>query len=376
MLSDQSPHARPGAPLSQPERQAHAARVMLAVAIVALVALAVYLRAVIVLAFGSVVVAVALRTGSHALRRVTGWGDSAALAAVVLGTSTLLTTGVVLLGDPIGEQFATLGQTLPAALEAAVRWLDSHTIGLWLLAWWSEANDAVEWTKLAGLAGNMVGALGGALLMLVVGLYLAADPALYRRGLLWLLPQRQRASAERALAEAGHGLSRWLLGQAVAMVLVGALTAAGLALIGMPLAVPLGIIAGLLEFVPFFGAIAAGALTVLVAFSQGAAQAGYAVLVCVFVQHFEGYVIQPFVQRWAIALPPALGLISVLVFGLLFGALGVLFAVPLMVVLMVLVRELRTEEAAATVVPPGGSKPGHGAQQAATVGAWPALGDG
>jgi predicted PurR-regulated permease PerM len=124
------------------------------------------------------------------------------------------------------------------------------------------------------------------------------------------------------------------------MVLVGAMTAIGLAAIGMPVALPLGLIAGILGFVPFFGAIVAGALTVLLAFTQGATQAAYALLVCVFVQHFEGYVIQPFVQRWAIALPPALGLISVLVFGLLFGGLGALLAVPLMVVLMILVQQL------------------------------------
>ena len=136
------------------------------------------------------------------------------------------------------------------------------------------------------------------------------------------------------------------------MVLVGTMTAAGLAAIGMPLALPLGIIAGVLEFVPFFGAIAAGALIVLLAFTQGASQAAYAALMCFFVQHFEGYVIQPFVQRWAIALPPALGLISVIVFGLLFGALGALFAVPLMVVLVILVQHLWVDGALAATPPP------------------------
>lgn len=204
---------------------------------------------------------------------------------------------------------------------------------------------------MAGIAGNTIGAVGGALLMIVTGLYLAANPGLYRRGLLLLLPQPQRTRVDAALAAAGNGLSRWLLGQAVAMVLVGMMTAAGLAAIGMPLALPLGIIAGILEFVPFFGAIAAGALIVLLAFTQGAAQAAYAALVCFFVQHFEGYVIQPFVQRWAIALPPALGLISVIVFGVLFGALGALFAVPLMVVLMILVQQLWIDGALAATPP-------------------------
>ena len=136
-----------------------------------------------------------------------------------------------------------------------------------------------------------------------------------------------------------------MLGQGVAMLAVGVLTAAGLALIGMPLALPLGIIAGVLEFVPFFGTFGAGALIVLLAFTQGEAQAVYAALVCLGVQQFEGYVIQPFVQRWAIALPPALGLIAVIVFGATFGPLGVVFAVPLMVVMMLLVQRLYVEGA-------------------------------
>ncbi|HET7526994.1 MAG TPA: AI-2E family transporter [Burkholderiaceae bacterium] len=317
-----------------------APRVLFAVGAVALLLLVVYLRAVMVLAFGSVLVAVALRTSANAVRRVSPLSERAALAAVVLGMLAALAVGIVMLGRPVGEQFDALRNALPGAFEAATHWFNSHEVGLWLLRWWHNVNSDVEWTKLAGLFGSTLGALGSALLMMVVGLYLAADPGLYLRGLLQLLPRRLRARVAQALAAAGHGLARWLLGQAVAMLLVGLMTAVGLAAIGMPLALPLGIIAGLVEFVPFFGPIASAALIVLLAFAQGASQAAYAALVCFVVQHVEGYVIQPFVQRWAIALPPALGLISVIVFGLLFGTLGVLFAVPLMVVLMILVQEL------------------------------------
>ena len=190
---------------------------------------------------------------------------------------------------------------------------------------------------MAGVAGSAVGAVGGALLMLVTGLYLAANPELYRRGALRLLPTRLRGRVDRSLCAAGNGLSRWLLGQAFAMVLVGAMTAIGLAAIGMPVALPLGLIAGILGFVPFFGAIVAGALTVLLAFTQGA---GAACTSGVRIRPALRGLWSAFVRRWAIALPPALGLISVLVFGLLFGGLGALLAVPLMVVLMILVQQL------------------------------------
>ena len=108
----------------------------------------------------------------------------------------------------------------------------------------------------------------------------------------------------------------------------------------MPLALALGVIAGLFEFVPFFGPIAAGLLAVLVAFAQGPSEALYVALLFVGLQQLEGSVLVPLVQRWTVSLPPVLGLLAVVLFGTLFGPLGVLVGTPLMVVGMVLVQTL------------------------------------
>lgn len=340
MLSDESPSSFPGINPPRASGPGFVGRVLIVAGIALLALLVVHLRQVVVLAFGCVLVAVSLHSGASLLRRLTGASQRVALAGVVVGLVLLIAVGTWLLGEPIAEEFGALRVALPKGLDAITHWLNSHSIGLWLLQWWREADANLEWARVAGLFGSAVGAIGAAVMMLVVGIYLAADPGLYRRGVLHLMPYRQRARVNRALGDAGTGLSRWLLGQGVAMLAVGVLTAAGLALIGMPLAVPLGIIAGVLEFIPFFGTFGAGALIVLLAFTQGEAQALYATLVCLAVQQFEGYVIQPFVQRWAIALPPALGLIAVIVFGVAFGPLGVVFAVPLMVVVMQLVQRL------------------------------------
>ncbi len=340
MLSDESPPSFPHAAPSRAVGPGFVGRVLIVVGIALLALLLVHLRQVVVLAFGCVLVGVALRSGASWVARHSGMGDRVALAALLIGLALLVSVGIWSIGEPMSEEFGALRVALPKGLEAITRWLDSHAFGRWLLQWWREADAPLEWTKVAGLFGSAVGAIGAAVLMTVVGIYLAADPGLYRRGVLHLVPYRQRARVERALGDAGAGLSRWLLGQGVAMLAVGVLTAGGLALIGMPLALPLGVIAGMLEFIPFFGTFGASALIVLLAFTQGEAQALYAVLVCLAVQQFESYVIQPFVQRWAIALPQALGLIAVIVFGATFGPLGVVFAVPLMVVMMLLVQRL------------------------------------
>ena len=122
--------------------------------------------------------------------------------------------------------------------------------------------------------------------------------------------------------------------------MIGVLTTIGLFLIGMPLALTLGIITGLLAFVPFFGAVTAGVLMVLLAFTQGPQMALYAAVPFVGIQQAEEFLVLPFVQRWAVRLPSALGLVAVLIFSLLFGPLGALFATPLMVVAMIMVQKL------------------------------------
>ena len=124
------------------------------------------------------------------------------------------------------------------------------------------------------------------------------------------------------------------------MLAVGLLTAAGLSAIGMPLILSLSVIAAILEFVPYFGPIVTAVLIIAVAFTEGEKMALMAAVVCLAVQQLEAYVVQPVAQRWAVRLPPVLGMVAVLVFGLLFGIAGVLLAVPLMVLTLVIIRTL------------------------------------
>ena len=180
----------------------------------------------------------------------------------------------------------------------------------------------------------------------MLALYLAADPRRYLDGLVRLGPKPSRGKVRPALLKAGTGLQRWLMGQSISMLVIGAGTALGLWLLGLEQAFLLGLIAGVFAFVPVFGAIAAGLLSVLVAFVDGPRTALYVGLLFLLIQQIEEYIVLPFVQRWAVRLPPVLGLVAALAFGVLFGPLGVVFATPLMVVVMILVEELYVEEVA------------------------------
>lgn len=321
--------------------RSYTGRVVAAVAILAVAWIAWQLLHVVIIAFGAVLVASVLHGLAAPLRHRFGLPQRVALALTLLALLVLGALAALLLGERVASQIEALREAIPQALGQAMRWLQGNPIGRTLLEVWDNAKeDGMAFAQVARLATMTLGALGSALLIVVTGIYLAADTGLYRRGVLRLLPEAQRPRVEEALQAAGVGLQRWLKGQAVSMLAIGTLTAGGLLLLGMPMALTLGAITGLLAFVPFFGAVTAGALVVLLAFTQGPQMALSAALLFIAIQQAEELLILPFVQRWAVRLPPALGLLSVLIFSLLFGPLGALFATPLMVVAMILVQKL------------------------------------
>jgi predicted PurR-regulated permease PerM len=323
------------------EPRSYTARVIVAVALVVLAYGALHALDIVILVFGAVLVAVTLHTLAQPLVLRLHWPPRLALAAVVLALLVLAALGVGLVGDQVVGQLQALRQVLPQALADLTRWLDTSAIGLALLELWNSIRlDQAAWSRVAGMATLTLSAIGTMALMVVTGIYLAADPLPYRRGLLRLVPHLHRSRVDDALRAAGTGLSRWLMGQGVSMLAVGGLTTAGLWALGVPQALSLGLIAGTLAFVPLVGTLSAAALIVLSAFTQGPQQALYVAVLCVAVQQVEEYLLMPFVHRWAVALPPALGLLAVVIFGTLFGLVGVLLATPLMVVSMILIDKL------------------------------------
>ena len=187
--------------------------------------------------------------------------------------------------------------------------------------------------------------LGGALVFIFfVGLYLAASPAIYRDGVLILLAREHRARGRAVLSALGKALRWWLLGRAVTMTLMGLLTWLALSLADMPLALILGVIAGLFLFVPYLGSVAAAIPAILIALVESPAKALWIAVIYSGVHVFEGYCITPFVQKRAVALPPAL-LLSVQIFAAaLFGLMGVIFSTPLTVVVIVLIQTLYVQD--------------------------------
>nr|WP_246347440.1 AI-2E family transporter [Brevundimonas basaltis] len=209
----------------------------------------------------------------------------------------------------------------------------------------------IDGSGLMGGAGGLVGRVGGyaisavsvatsLVLLVIAGVFLAVSPRLYRDGAILLFPPPRREAMRESANATGQALKAWLLGQLTDMVVVGVMTGIGVALIGLPSPLALGLIAGLLAFVPIVGSIAGAVPALLVAAQGGWELMAWTLLVYIIVQQVEGNLIYPFIQKRAVKLPPVLTLFGILAFGTLFGFLGVFVATPLLVVLFVNVRLL------------------------------------
>ena len=318
-------------------------RVLIVAAVGALALLLWFVVDILLLVFGAVLVAVLLRALAEPIARRTPLSDGWALVAVTFTLLVAVGLAAALFGAEVRAQIAELADRLPQSWEAFQERIGGTEFGERLV---SRAEDAAPdpgsvVSRLASMLTSFVGGVANFLLIMVGGLYLAAQPDLYRRGALLLFPA---AGPRERLAEtfdaAGAALRLWLLGQLVAMAFLFVLTGLGLWAIGVPAALALALLAGLAQFVPLIGPIVAAVPALLIALAEGSQIALWTLLLYVGIQQVESNLITPLVQRQAVALPPAITLFAVVAFGVLFGPLGILFATPLAVVAFVAVKKL------------------------------------
>jgi predicted PurR-regulated permease PerM len=193
---------------------------------------------------------------------------------------------------------------------------------------------------LTSAVGSVIGAIASVIAMIVIGIFLASEPRLYDRGIAWMLPLRSRASFYRIAAHVGFTLRRLLFGRLVAMVFEGIFTWFMLTLGGVPMAGLLGLVTGVLAFIPNIGAITSGILMIAVGFSASYGQGVWCIIVYFLVHNIDAYVVVPYVARRTVDLAPAVLLAMQLLMAALFGILGVLFADPILATLKVVLVDV------------------------------------
>lgn len=198
-------------------------------------------------------------------------------------------------------------------------------------------------SRLLGFFSTALGALGGLAVILYVGLYVGGSPHTYVRGTLRLLPVSARDRAGALAAELGITLQRWVIGRILSCTIVGVGTAVGLWIIGSPLVLSLGVIAGVFSFVPNFGPVLSVVPAIAVSLPRGIAQVVVVCVIYAVVQALESFLITPQIQKRAAAVPPVLLLLGQTIMGILTGVLGVLLATPLLACLLLIVRRVYVE---------------------------------
>ncbi|MBA3322486.1 MAG: AI-2E family transporter [Pyrinomonadaceae bacterium] len=309
-----------------------------------------YAADLLLLVFAGVLVSILLRGFSRWLHRATNLGRGWSLALVTLTLVGVLFAIIWLAAGRIGAQANMLREQLPRAVESLSAQLEQYELGQRLIESLPRLREQFLGRggnvlgRVTGLASTTLGALVNVVVVAVIGLYLAAQPDLYSGGIKRLFPFKYRARAGEVFGVLDEALWRWLLGRMGLMLSNGLLTALGLWLLGVPLALTLGLLAGLLNFIPNFGPFIAAVPAILIALLHGPRQALYVALLYFVLQMIDGYVFTPLVDRKSVELPPVLAITAQVLLGFAFGFIGLLLASPLTATMMLLVKMLYVED--------------------------------
>lgn len=322
--------------IADPLLRQEAKRAFVWIGIAALFALAAVMAQPLLVIFGGMVFGAMIDGGARLLGRVLPIGRAWRVGIVLLLTALFILWTVQFAGSQIAAQAAELPATIERQAMRALHWLDSHGFRIDADSVQNLAQQALGGiSQLTSAVGGVIGALTTLFLIVVLGIYFAAEPRLYQRGLAWMLPTDQRSYFQGTAVLMGKSLRRLLAGRLLGMGIEGIATWILLEIYGVPMAALLGLLTGLLAFLPNIGAPISGVLMVLVGFSGGIDMGIYCIIVYVVVQVVDGNIIVPMVAKKTVDLAPALVLGAQLIMGALFGILGLALADPLVAMLKI-----------------------------------------
>jgi predicted PurR-regulated permease PerM len=338
-----------------------------------------YFAATLFLIFSGMLLGVALNAMTNKLGQIVTLPHSLRLTIVCLVLAGLLSGVVFLGGGAIAEQATALSDTIKSQLVGVKAFLDRNGIDTTYFDIGNPTSGSAASTPpatpgaatthnlpgagaLASSGGAIVSqtvklllgtvnAVGNFFIVLFLGLTFAAQPGVYRKGLLYMAPARHRDRATVVVDRIGDTLERWLIAQIITMAAVFVVTWIGLAIIGIQSSFILGIQAGLLAFIPTVGALVAGLIVVLASLASGWVAAASAFALFLGIHALESYVLTPIIQRHALDIPPATLFAFQVLLGVVFGIWGISLALPLMAIVKVLIDHFKADEAAAGAVP-------------------------
>lgn len=336
-----------------------------------------YFSGTLFLIFAGVLLGVALNAMTELIGRVIGGPHPLRLAIVCVALAAMLAGVVFLGGSTIADQAKVLSGTLKSQVVNVKTYLEQHGVDTSYFDFNSVTSDTSAESGVTAPASTLpksssglpsagaiassggaivsqtlkiilgtVGALGNFFIVLFLGLTFAAQPGVYRKGLLHLTPPKHRKPVTVIVDRISDTLQRWLIAQMITMVAVGAITWVGLMLIGIPSAFILGVQAGLLAFIPTVGALLGGLIVVLASLASGWVAAASAFVLFMGVHALESYILTPILQRQALDIPPATLFAFQILLGVVFGVWGLALALPVLAIVKVVIDYMREEDEA------------------------------
>ena len=306
-----------------------------------------WFRDVLLMAFASVLIAIALFGLAEGLSRFSRLPYRLALAAVVVLTLGFVAGTLALFGWRIADQYDEILATTQASLARLAALGREHSWTRELLDRLMSARIDGATLQVAPTLASTIGSVGQiaaySAIVIASGVFLAIDPDRHVKGMLLLAPVEHQGAVEAWLARAAAILRRWLISRLIVMVAIGVLSSAGLWLLHIPGALALGLTGGLLTFIPLVGALLAAVPSILVALAQSPLAAVYVALMYWAVHFIEGTFITPYVQDEEVDLPPVVTMYSALIAATVFGAGGVFLSSPLALMVILAIRSFYVE---------------------------------
>lgn len=293
--------------------------------------------------FTGILFAIFLRTLATLLGRHAKLPITVALPLVMIGIVVIVGALAWLFAARIDGQIGVLSQKLPPAIAHWKKMVQALPVIGHLVDSDRLASDG-GFGRLFGAATTTVDVLAMFAVSLAVGIYGAIDSGLYRRAFLLLVPPAHRARAANLFAEVSLALWFWMIGRLFSMAVIGIATGIGLWLVGIPVPATLGLLAGVLNAVPYVGTVVSAVPAVLLAVTISPSRVVYVILVFVGIHTLEGYILIPLVQKRAAQLPPALLIGTQAVLWALVGLPGIALAAPILAAVMILVGRLYVED--------------------------------
>ncbi|WP_010182364.1 AI-2E family transporter [Aquimarina agarilytica] len=301
---------------------------------------------VILLILAGILVATFFKGIASLIQKKIPLNNKAALGVGVTLFFSVCIVSILVLSSRVSDQIDVLQKELPLATEEAKQKLNNTKLGAFALSEIKKYREKLN--KGSGqitiFFSSFFGGLADIYIIVFLGLFFMIQPNMYTNGIIILFPKPKRKRVEEVLLTLGYTLKRWLLGKMFSMLVVGILTGVGLAILGIPLALTLGIFAALITFIPNFGPILSLIPAFLLALTLDGNSALYVVILYGVVQAIESNVITPFIQSKMIAFPLAMILIAQVILGIFTGMLGLILAVPVIAILMVIVKMLYVED--------------------------------